>query len=141
MPALPALSAAAGSEVEETVREQTRNPPFCRPEHIDRFEDSTTGLPIEPSLCVLRGFLIVSIVSQASPGKARLRQKPAIAKMIAGRIPLRRTGGSSDHGDRLSRRGAFCRNSMVGMGNEPANIEIPDKLYYPIREVAEITGV
>ena len=30
---------------------------------------------------------------------------------------------------------------MVGMGNEPANIEIPDKLYYPIREVAEITGV
>ena len=30
---------------------------------------------------------------------------------------------------------------MGGMGNEPANIEIPDKLYYPIREVAEITGV
>ena len=27
------------------------------------------------------------------------------------------------------------------MGKEQANIEIPDKLYYPIREVAEITGV
>ena len=27
------------------------------------------------------------------------------------------------------------------MGKEQANIPIPDKLYYPIREVAEITGV
>jgi DNA-binding transcriptional MerR regulator len=30
---------------------------------------------------------------------------------------------------------------MAGMSKNPPNAEIPDKLYYPIREVAQITGV
>ena len=30
---------------------------------------------------------------------------------------------------------------MAGMGNNPPSAVIPDKLYYPIREVAQITGV
>ena len=30
---------------------------------------------------------------------------------------------------------------MGGMGKNPPSAEIPDKLYYPIREVAQITGV
>ena len=30
---------------------------------------------------------------------------------------------------------------MGGMGKHPPSAEIPEKLYYPIREVAQITGV
>jgi len=30
---------------------------------------------------------------------------------------------------------------MAGMDKHPSSAEIPDKLYYPIREVAQITGV